>query len=586
MTINKAISRIFITFLISAVLGCLGVAILSPLFPYVFHLPFSQQILIISSIWFCFSITFYLLIYWLSGRLGGLDALLSVKLNFQQLLAKIFLAVYFLFPIGLIASQHWREFIQLLTRGQSSDFIGWLPPENGTSAFFTAVLVLCLFLFFALLIVGNGLRTKRYLNNLADRYYVLFIVLAGSIIRLIFIFSINTQPVSDFANINADAILLSQGAAQTQMHVATHVVVTMIYGFLYQVFGPRLVVIKLFNLALYALSGVFIYYAGKDVFENKFWAGVAGAIFVTWPSLAIYSNVLTPEHLFVLVECALIFVVSRFFRNQGPTESENKQGTIQESSWFVLIGALLGLLGMFRPFSYLFLIAFLISLFIFKRSFHLGRIVLNISILLSVFLVLDSVPMALGNYYHAYIPISRPCNLLVGLNITTSGQFNIDDVNLCHDVRSQKSDESALTQKMTEIALDRLSVEQSRVIPFVDKKFAILWTNSNGIIFWAVNLVSDANPHAILSMAQKINFVDFALMFIATLACLVGTVIAFFKDIKPALFFCLLSFFGFNLMEIPLEIQTRYRTVVMPLFIFFACWTFATLFSHMKTKLD
>lgn len=74
-------------------------------------------------------------------------------------------------------------------------------------------------------------------------------------------------------------------------------------------------------------------------------------------------------------------------------------------------------------------------------------------------------------------------------------------------------------------------------------------------------------------------------MLIATLACLVGTALAFFKGIKPALFFCLLSFFGFNLMEIPLEIQTRYRTVVMPLFIFFACWALAALnASANKTK--
>ena len=577
MKINIAFSRIFIIFLTGAVFGCLGAAALLSIFPSIFLLTFSHQILIISSVWLCFSAIFYLLIHWLAGRHDGMNALLSTEINFQQLLVKTFLAVFFLFPIGLIASQHLKEFTRILTQGQTSNFLGQLLPKNGTRPFFIGVMVIGLFLVLALFILRRKPRTKKYLDNLADRYYILFIMLAGSIIRLIFIYLVNTQPVSDFANINSDAILLSQGAEPTQLHIATHVLVTMIYGLFYRVLGPQLIVIKLFHLGLYALSGLFIYYAGKEIFENKLWAGAAGALVVTWPSLAIYSNVLTPEHLFILVECALVFAVSRFFKNQASTENGNKQGVILELFWFVVIGFLLGVLGMFRPFSYLFLIAFLISLFIFKRSFHLGRTVLNISVLLLVFLLLDSVPVVLGNFYHAYIPSSRPCNLLVGLNITTLGQFNIEDVNLCHDIRSQIPDKSAFAKKMTEIALNRLRTEQNQLIPFVDKKFAILWTNSDGIIFWAINLVSDAKPYAILEMTQKINLVDFAMMFIATLACLAGTVMAFFKGIKPALFFYLLSFFGFNLMEIPFEIQTRYRTVVMPLFIFFACWAFSTL---------
>jgi hypothetical protein len=54
--------------------------------------------------------------------------------------------------------------------------------------------------------------------------------------------------------------------------------------------------------------------------------------------------------------------------------------------------------------------------------------------------------------------------------------------------------------------------------------------------------------------------------------------------VKPAIFFCLLAFFGFNLMEIPLELQTRYRTAIMPLMIFFACWTFSRVSSSIDHR--
>jgi len=60
-------------------------------------------------------------------------------------------------------------------------------------------------------------------------------------------------------------------------------------------------------------------------------------------------------------------------------------------------------------------------------------------------------------------------------------------------------------------------------------------------------------------------------------------VIAFFKEVKPAMLFVLIIFFGFNLMEVFFDGQTRYRSVVMSLFIFFACWAFSTL-SYINSK--
>ncbi len=564
-------SRI-IVFLSSMVLGC-PVAIFVPsLFFNIFLLTFPQQILIIVGIWFCFGVILYFFISWRVSRFIVLSTLFTTDLSFQQKIRKVFLAIFFLFPVCLIAFQHFREFFQILIQGKVYDPLGWMAPQEGASSFLIGVLTLGLFLISMPFIVARKPRLRQYLDDLPDYYYIIFILLAGTLIRLLFIYLINTQPISDFGVINSDAILVSQGARPEHMYVAVHVVTTMIYGFLYTIFGPNLIVIKLFHIVLYVLSGIFIYYAGKENFENRLWAGIAGILVVSWPSLALYSNVLTPEHLFIFVECALVFVVSHFFQTQGARQSK-----IRETFGFVVIGSLLGIMGMFRPFSQLFLMAFLITLFIYGSSFNLKRIFLNITALLLSVWLLSNVPGIIASYYHNQFGNVRPCNFLVGMNIEALGQYNVEDSALCRKVLLSTPNESAFTFKIMEITLERLHTEQDRLFPFFDKKFAILWVNSNEIVFWAIQLAKGDDPVFALDVVQKVNLVDFAMMFIATIACVAGTALAFFKDVKPAIFFGLLSFFAFNLMEIFFEVQTRYRTVIMPLVIFFACWALAAL---------
>jgi len=572
-------SRLMI-FLSSMVLGCLVAIIVPSLFFNIFLLTFPQQILIIVGIWFCFGIIFYFFISWGINRFNVLSTLSIIDLSFQQMIRKIFLAIFFLFPVCLIVFQHFREFFQILIQGKVYDSIGWLAPQEGAGSFLIGVLTLGLFLFLMLLIVAGKPHLRQYLDDMPDYYYIIFILLAGISIRLFFIHLINTQPISDFAVINSDAILTSQGTRPEHMYVAEHVITTMIYGFLYTIFGPNLIVIKLFHIVLYALSGIFIYYAGKENFGNRLWAGIAGVLVVSWPSLALYSNVLTPEHLFIFVECALVFVISRFFKKQGISQS--KIGVLREMFGFVVIGSLLGIMGMFRPFSQLFLIAFLITLFIYGSSFDLKRIILNITALLLSVWLLSNVPGIVASHYHNQFGNVRPCNLLFGMNIDALGRYNVEDTALCSKILSSTSNESVVTQKIMGIVFERLYTKQDYLLPFLDKKFAILWVNSNGIIYWALQLAKGDDPVFALDVAQKVNLVDFAMLLIATLACVTGAVLAFFKDVRPAIFFSLLSFFAFNLMEAFFEVQTRYRTVIMPLFIFFACWTFATIYSSTR----
>lgn len=570
-------------FLSSMVIGFLGAFFILYLIPDSSQITFLQQVLIVGISWICLGVVSYFVILSSVKRYKKLASLFLVELDFQQTLRKIFLATFFLFPIFIIAFRHVKEFFQITILGRVFDLVGWMTPVEGAGVILLTSLLVGILVFLLLFfVIGRKPRIVQYLNELPDYYYILFILLAGASIKLFFMFLLNTQPLSDFEIINSDAILIAKGASPQHMYVAVHVITTVIYGYLYRFFGSDLMVIKTFHLILYALSGVFIYYAGKVNFEQKLWSGIAGALITTWPSLALYSNVLTPEHLFIFFECVLMFVVSYFF--QGQTKQQFKMSILNEVIGFSIIGILLGFMGMFRPFNQIFLIAFIITFFVYSSNFDLKRLFLNGAVLLIFVLILGRVPVVVAEHYQNHFGSIRPCNLLVGMNVDALGQYNVEDTAVCHEILASTSSETIAMQKVIEVVLERLQGRQDLLISFFDQKFAILWANSNGILFWVLNLPNGSDLRNSLDVIQKVNLIDFSMMFLATWACVIGVVLVFFKDIKPAVFWGLLSFFAFNLMELIFEVQTRYRTVVMPLFIFFACWALSHAYSSITRK--
>ena len=535
----------------------------------------------------------------LSGGLGIVCYFLLKRLRLQEVfltvssepglrvfVRKIFLAVFFLFPVSLILAQHAVEFFHILRTGQAFDPIGWLSPSTDLRVFLIQSLALSSSIILAVFTASTIPSLRSHFESMSDAYYCSLIVLLNLAMRLPFIFFINTQPVSDFANINNDAILIAQGAAPINFYATTHVTATVIYSWLYRIFGIDLVVIKLFHTVLYGLAAIFIYLAGRRVFESRLWAAMTALLLLGWPSLIPYSTVFTPEHLFILAECALLFLAAAFFNEQQTHRSEtSKISQRREMLWLVAIGLLIGISGLFRPFGELVLIAFVLTLLLYIRKKSLRQIAVSMFCLCIPFWVVSYIPTAIINSY-PYGPLTnvRPCNLLVGMSFEFAGQYNDTDRELCTQLRIQAGDEAGFTRNVLRFVWERFQMQKDDSIKFVVRKFSILWTNSNGILFWALGDVVGRDRSFIQDIARKANLVDFAIMSVITSTCLIGTGIAFFRDVKPVIFFSLLTFFGFNLMEIPLEVQNRYRTVVMPLMFFFACWTFATISSAIYTR--
>lgn len=569
-------------FLCSMVLSCMGTSIVSIIGLNLMSRSLAGQLSILFLLWFSMGVLFYLIISLLSARYIRFRDLLAIDLTLDIAIRKAFLAIFIVFPMGLILYQHILEIIQILTHGHSTDFAGW---SSTGDVRLLLIIVITIILILLVLVMSSKSYMGNYLDGLPDKYYVLLILGLTLLVRVPVLYLLNIQPASDFLLIHQDAVRFSQGILPTEIYVSTHLAVTMIYGFLYRIFVPELIVVRLFHTVVYGLSGVFMFYAGKQIFKNKFWAGICGVALVTWPSLVLYSNVFTPEHLFILVECALLFAVSLLFKNQRAAHAKKTADTTV-FFMFPVIGSLLGLMGFFRPFSELFLAAFIITFFLWNLGLGTAtRKIAGVFTLFIVFWFLNQVPGALAKSYNNQLPNIRPCNLLVGLNIESEGLWNLEDYYICREIRLQAADQSEYSRKVLELVVERLETRQTRLIPFINRKFATLWQNSTGILLWAIDPEPAETSAVTIDTLQKVNVIDFALMFIGTLACIAGTAIAFFKDVKPVIFFGLVAFLGFNLMEVVFEVQTRYRTVVMPLFILLTCWAFSTFYASIHNPL-
>lgn len=561
------------TFLASAALG-LALALLTAGWGLgVFARSLARQAATVSLLWAVFGTLSYLGLTALSARWVGLRPILTFEGGPGPLSRKIFLAVCFLFPLGLILYVQLAELFGAPLYQRFVEPLSLVFRDGGNATIFASVLAGWLFMLTMLLVFRNW----RGWETLPDAAYILLIVVIAAGLRLALLAFVQTAPYSDFAAIHEDALRLAQGQAPHNMYIATHVVLIVLYGFLYKVFGAGLATTSMFHLLCYALAGAFAYLAGRQVFGSRLWGGVMGLLLVTWPSLAFYSNVLTPEHLFILIECALLYALTLFFQpgNRG-----------DDLPRYLLLGLLFGSLSLFRPFSLLYLLAFLITFFVYEMGIRrISTLAAGLAALLAAYWLVGLLPGALAAYYDNQFSKTRACNLLVGVNFDTAGIYNLEDARLCGDLQGKLPNGGQFNRAVFGLALERISDGRDQLAALLGRKMAVLWGDSTQILSWTVRGVPGWDEAAALRVVLGMNVVDFAVMLPVTLVCLVGSILAFFKDLKPAVFFSLLTFFGFHLMEAVFEIQTRYRTVVMPLLIFFFAWSLSE-FGWLVTRQD
>lgn len=581
MSKNIHTNHVIMAFLISAILACVSSIIAANIGFHLLSHSLRVQGVILGLGWSAFTVIYFLTIRSLLLRFEMVRNWFSFDLNFGTIVRRGFLAIFLLFPMSLILYENLHLFLTkfpAILGGETKR--NWQSLTADLLFFIFTVLLFFLAVFFLMKLKKSA---NQMFNKWPDYYYVFAIFIFSVGVRLFFISHINTQPESDFLVINNDALRIAEGKNPAAIYVTTHVAITLIYGGLYKLFGTDLVVLKFFHAFVYSLSGVLIYFVGKQVFNSKLWGWIAGTLLVLWPSLAIYSNVLTPEHVFILAECAFLLVAVKLFGNHSEIEtSQIKTG--RQVLLFCTTGIFLGMMGLFRPFDLLFLIALVIILLVYRKNISFYVYVLGLAALLIPYAMLSKLPGTVAEYYHQNIPNIRPCNLLVGMSIESNGQWNLNDYYLCRNIRENSADSSEYMSGVMQIVRERFIPRQAELFPFLEKKFSILWGDSYGIMAWSTQPVADGVSGEMINLALNLSLVELAVTLLLLVACLLAVILSLFQDIKAIPFLVMMAFFGFHLMEVPFEVQTRYRTVVIPMLILLACWAFVTLSSSYQKK--
>lgn len=429
-------------------------------------------------------------------------------------------------------------FVFLILMGLSA--FGYL--EDIHSGLFLTKIIQLLFLSCFILIAFSFLLKKK----LSHKYYLGGVLFLSFLLRLIFIIQKNPTQVSDFLYMYNSAMDLAQGnsnALKTSYYnfAIFNTPFTIYEAFLLKWFDS-IFLLKLLSVFYSTLIVLFIYKIAQSIFGWKV-ARIAGFIACIFPPFIIYNAVLTNQ------------TISILFLLMGVYAIINKK--------YMYGGLLLGLGQVFRPIGIMFLIGAILMIFwewyTKKESFYKHNLkqllTSGLRLVVPYYFVLLSVSGFLVSFHYTdhglfYNP-TPSYKFLVGLNQETKGSYS-------------KTDNKLIDQDIEgfeEIAREKINertVNLTEVASLFEHKFKEMWGSKDASFFWTK-----------LSKNGLILFNQYFWIFILLSS---GAVILFIRKKNTSYhlngsLYLVWTFLGFIFIYLLIEIQTRYRYELYPLFI-------------------
>lgn len=221
---------------------------------------------------------------------------------------------------------------------------------NNTSYLIFSVVLIFLILFFS---------NKSKIKFLENKKLIFIIVGLTLFIRIIFVMFINSNitQISDFSTVykNASSFSFEPFYYQKAYH---YLLYTYINGLALKLFGTSQIVILLINAFVVSIVPIFLYLICNKLFNNRSIGNIASLIYCVWPSMIIYTSIMSPDHfamLFLTISVYLLLLV---------LNDINKGKTTQNWHLLILAGVCISLIGFFKNFAPILLVATFIILFL------------------------------------------------------------------------------------------------------------------------------------------------------------------------------------------------------------------------------
>ncbi|SHK70540.1 Dolichyl-phosphate-mannose-protein mannosyltransferase [Clostridium cavendishii DSM 21758] len=424
-------------------------------------------------------------------------------------------------------------------------------------------------------IILNYLMKKKFNTKII----FISILSVGLIIRLIWFYSIDSIPTSDFNRMYICAEDFLKGF--TYMFEGTgymarfpHMSITVLYfSFVQKIFYKNpLIAIRLLNILFSMLNMVILYFIAKEVFKDKknvIWSLFLAAIY---PPMIIYNNAYASENIAMPIFLLSIYLFLK---------SINKDRKIK-----LLIGAffILALANLFRPIAYVVIVAYILYILIYFKE-GIKRKVILVSTSIMSFII----PTLLVSYGLIYLnilerPLWKPTepasiSILKGTNFESNGRWNEEDAKVfgeC-DENYEKADKRA-----KEIIRERLlGSKKTDILRHYATKYAFQWnTGDFGGICWAeAGLETESNREKYLKIMEKNDGKELIklskdgeslVQLIYTIMILITYLALYKKKRNYKLDLMYILFCGFSIQCLITESQDRYTYVVSWIFILLA----------------
>ncbi len=354
---------------------------------------------------------------------------------------------------------------------------------------------------------------------------LLLIIVAVSVITRVlwlFLFQIN-QFESDYEGYHTRAEQYAAGQFMRDDYAALfpHVFgFAYVLGGVYKLFGSAIVVSQLFNLFLYLVAIVLLWY----LFPARKYpiSFLMSALFVSlWPSLIYFNTLANTEYLFIVCLLGFLLLLKHVVRKRF----------IATIGMVILLMVFIVLSNFVRPIGNIFVIAFLIVLFFQFTSLSILKRVALAGVALVVF--------SFGSSY-IYGQISRHVqlevatlpvgfNLFVGSNPEKRGEdvglWNMDDSSKLGQAYEKYGDAQKAHDEMLSNALDRYkqTLSNGQIIPFAYAKAKTAWgSDSWALLLIESHMASFHKSESSLKLYQKLHTPLIALGDLLYLAFLVA----------------------------------------------------------------
>lgn len=454
--------------------------------------------------------------------------------------------------------------------------------------YFITFVILALLFLMSLLVKGSYKQLEDYKNNkqVIDFVFIFLSLVAifgvywmdkrrvskrvtlgvilgiGFLLRIIYAFSIDSRPVSDFAIMYSTGTNILNGDFSNLWgtgYIARfpHITIPTLYFALIQfIFPSPLLAIKFFNVVASTCNIVIVYYIVKEIFNNELEAKIASAITALYPPLILYTAIYTTENLaiplFLLGVYYFILVVN------------NKRNW----KYLFLASAFISVGNLFRKVAAIIMVAFVLFLIVSYKESIKRKFICIVIVILGFIIPFGLVSVILHNTGVIEYQLWKGrepsvTNIVKGLNIEHKGKWNEEDAKIPDNYNF---DYEKIEEACKEIIEERLTeTSPDELIEFFKYKFVSQWTIGDfSGSYWAEHGLSDEDM--LLRFSDK--GIWFSQCFCVALILLSYIGLLNIKEIikNRSIAIIYYIFCGYVILYLVSENQARYGFVV--------CWIF------------